>query len=326
MLALSLIPPAVALFVLVELPAAHAQQAGKVARVGMLFPGSSQTAGARAQLVRDELGKLGYVEGQTITFDIRFANGQLDRVRELAAELVRARVDLIVTSGSPTVQVIRPIAGSIPIVVATMGDPIGTGFARSLARPGGNITGLAWEDADLVTKRLQLLKEAMPGVSRIALLYDSGDRMGHPQEAATAARALGLTAAVFAVDRAGDFENAFASAKRARAQAMLLLGSPSFAFHRQALMDRATKARLPVVCEGRDFVVLGCLLAYGPSFDDMFRRSATYVDRILKGAKAGDLPIELPTKFELIINLRAGRAFGLTIPQTILLQATEVVE
>lgn len=333
MLALSLIPAAVALTFFVALLAAQGQQVGRVPRIGMLFLGSSSTNGVRAELVREELRKLGYVEGQTIAFEIRFANGRLDRIRGLATELVGARVDLILTGGTSVVQEIRPIARSIPIV-ATMVDPIGAGFAESFARPGGTITGPAFEIADLVTKRLQLLKEVIPGVSRVAFLHSSGSRdqairrVGAAQlrAAEAAARTLGLTVSRSAVEREGDFENAFASAKRARAQAVLQLGATSFVVHRHALVDRAMKARLPIVCEEREFVVIGCLLAYGPNFNELSRRSVTYVDRILKGAKAGDLPIELPTKFELAINLRTARALGLTIPQSILHQATEVIE
>lgn len=313
--------------------ATGAQQAGKPPRVGMLFLGSPSIFGVRADLVREELRRLGYVEGQTITFEIRFANGRLDRVRGLATELVAARVDIILTGGTSVVQGIRPVAGSIPIV-ATMVDPIGAGFAESLARPGGNITGPAFDIADLVTKRLQLLKEVIPGMSRVAFLHYSGSRdeatrkvgAAQMQAAEAAARALGLTVSMAAVQREGDFENAFASAKQARAQAMLQLGASSFVAHRHALVGRATKARLPIACEEREFVVIGCLLAYGPNFNELSRRSVTYVDRILKGAKAGDLPIELPTTFELIINLKTAKALGLTMPQSLLQRADQVIE
>jgi putative tryptophan/tyrosine transport system substrate-binding protein len=239
---------------------AEAQQPGKIPRIGMLFLGSASTQGIRAQLIRDELAKLGYVEGQTIIFDVRFANGRLDRVSELATELVRSDVDVVVTSGSQLVQAIRPIARSIPIVVGVMSDPISAGFVASFARPGGNITGLAFQDADLGTKRLQLLTEVMPAMSRIALLFDPRG----PDEATrkfaavilrdteTAARALGLTAHVYRVGRVSDFENAFVSAKRARAQAVMQISSPLFAAHRQALVDLATKHQLPVACETSD--------------------------------------------------------------------------
>ncbi len=333
MLPLSLTQATVALTVLVALLAGEAQQAGKPPRVGMLFLGAQSTQGVRAEIVREELRKLGYVEGQTITFEIRFANGRLDRVRGLATELVAARVDVIVTAGTSVLQEFRPVAGSIPIV-ATMVDPISAGFAESFARPGGNITGVAFEIADLTAKRLQLLKEVIPGVSRVALLHYSGkipDALrkvdaDQRKAAEAAARAMGLSVSMSPVEREGDFENAFASAKRARAQAVLQLGSTSFIAHRHALVERAMKARLPLACEEREFVVIGCLLAYGPSYQENTRRSAAYVDRILKGARAADLAIEQPTKFELAINLRTARALGLTIPPSILLQASEVVE
>jgi ABC-type uncharacterized transport system substrate-binding protein len=312
----------------------EAQQAERTPRIGMLFLGSASTQGTRAQLIRDELGKLGYVDGQTIIFDVRWANGRLERVAALATELVRAEVDLIVTSGSQLVQVIRPIAGSIPIVVGIMSDPISAGFATSFARPGGNITGLAFQDSDLGTKRLQLLTEVIPRLSRIALFFDprGPDEATRKFAAAilhdteTAARALGLTVHVFRVERASDFEHAYASAKRVRAQAVLQISSPLFAAYREALVDLAMKHRTPVACETSEFVVLGCLLSYGPSFDDMFRHAAVYVDKILKGAKPGDLPIEQPTKFELVINLKTAKALGLTIPQTLLLRADQIIE
>src|SRR5262245_55728058 len=320
--------------VLVAARGAEAQQAGKIPRVGMLFLGSASAQGVRAQLIRDELRKLGYAEGETVMFDVRWADGRLDRVSELATELVRADVDVVVTSGSQLVQAIRPIARNIPIVVAVMSDPISSGFAASFARPGRNITGLAFQDADLGTKRLQLLTEVVPGLSRIALFFDPRGPDETTRKFAVAilrdieraSGTLGLSVHVFRVGRVSDFENAFVSAKRARAQAVLQISSPLFAAHRQALVDLARKHQLPVACETREFVVLGCLLSYGPSFDDMFRRAATYVDKILKGTKAGDLPIEQPTKFELVINLKTAKALGLTLTPSLLLRADQVIE
>ena len=333
MLPLSLTPATIALVLLVAVLAAEAQHVGQPPRIGMLFLGSPSTQGVRAEIVREELRKLGYVEGQTITFEVRFGNGRLDKVRSLATELVGARVAVILAAGTSVIQEIRPVAGSIPIV-ATMVDPISAGFAESFARPGRNITGVAFELADLTAKRLQLLREVIPEMSRVAFLYYSGKipealrKVAADQLRASeaAARAMGLSVSMAGVEREGAFENAFASAKRARAQAVLQFGATSFVVHRHALVDRATKARLPVACEEREFVVLGCLLAYGPSYEDNTRHLATYVDKILRGARAGDLPIEQPTKFELAINLRTARALGLTIPPSILLQASEVVE
>src|SRR5262245_18890111 len=257
MRALSLTPATVALtFLVAMLGAEAAQQVGRPPRIGILFLGSQSTQGVRAEIVREELRKLGYVEGQTITFAVRFANGRLGSVRGLAAELVSARVDVILTAGTTVVQEIRPVAGSIPIV-ASMVDPVSAGFAGSFAHPGGTITGVAFELTDLTAKRLQLLKGIVPGVSRVAFLYYSGNlpealrKFAADQLQATegAARALGLSVSMSVVEREGDFENAFASAKRARAQAVLQLGSSSFIVHRRALVDRATKARLPVACE-----------------------------------------------------------------------------
>jgi putative tryptophan/tyrosine transport system substrate-binding protein len=330
---MSLSPATIALAVFVALLPAEAQQVGKPPRIGVLFLGSASTQGDRAEIVREELRKLGYVEGQTIAFEIRFADGRLDRVRGLAGELVGARVDVILTSGTAVVQEMRAIVGSVPIV-ASMVDPISAGFAESFARPGGNITGVAFQLADLTAKRLQLLKEVVPRLSRVAFLYYSGQvpealrtvGADQLQAAEAAARTLGLHVSMSGVERERDFETAFAGAKRARVQAVLQLGASWFSAHRRSLADRATKSGLPVACEEREFVAVGCLLAYGPSYRDNTRRAATYVDRILKGAKAGDLPIEQPTKFDLTINLRTARALGLTIPPPILLQAGEVVE
>jgi len=328
---------ALAVVLAVIFPAApltsEAQQSAKPPRIGMLFLGSQSIQGGRAETVRDELRKLGYVEGQTIAFETLFANGRLDRVRGLATELVRARVDVILTAGTSVIQEIRPVAGSIPIV-ASMVDPISAGLAESFARPGGNITGVAFEMADLTAKRLQLLKEVIPGVSRVAFLYYSGKipealrrvAADHLQAAEAAARAMGLSVSMSGVEREGDFENAFARARRARAQAVLQLGATSFVVHRQALVDSATKARLPVACEEREFVLIGCLLAYGPSYRDNTRRAAAYVDRILRGSKASDLPIEQPTKFELVVNLRTAKALGLAIPQSVLVRADEIIQ
>ena len=330
---MGLTPATVALAFFVALLPAEAQQVGKPPRIGVLFLGSASTQGDRAEIVRDELRKLGYVEGQTIAFEFRFADGRLDRVRGLAGELVGARVAVILTSGTSVVQEMRTVVGSVPIV-ASMVDPISAGFAESFARPGGNITGVAFQLADLTAKRLQLLKEVVPGLSRVTFLYYSGNvppalqTIGADQlrAAEAAARTLDLHVSMSGVEREGDFETAFASAKRARAQAVLQLGATWFSAHRRSLADRATKSRLPVACEEREFVAAGCLLAYGPSYRDNTRRAATYVDRILKGAKAGDLPIEQPTKFDLTVNLKTARALGLTIPRPILLQAGEVVQ
>src|SRR5262245_13491542 len=227
----------------------------------------------------------------------------------------------------------RPVAGSIPIV-ASMVDPVSAGFAESFAHPGGNITGVAFEMADLTAKRLQLLKEIAPGMSKVAFLHYSGKvpealrKIGadHLQSAEAASRRLGLSVIMAPVEREEDFGTAFASAKEARVQAVLQLGSTWFTAHQHALVNRATKARLPVACEEREFVLIGCLLAYGPSYRDNARRAVAYVDGILKGSKAGDLPIEQPTKFELVINLKTAKALGLKIPQSVLGRADQVIE
>jgi ABC-type uncharacterized transport system substrate-binding protein len=240
---------------------------------------------------------------------------------------VHLTMDVLVTSGSPATQAAQHVTSTIPIVGVALADPLGTGFAASFARPGGNITGLAFQNADLSTKRLELLTEAVPGVTRVAVLWDSHFPASPSAVRAVeeAARALGVQVQRLEVQGPEDFARVFAAATRERVQALFQVASSLFATHRETFIDLVAKSRLPATCETRPFVVAGCLMTYGPSFPDMYRRAAYYVDRILKGTKPADLPVEQAMKFELVINLNTAEALGLTIPPTILFQADEVI-
>jgi ABC-type uncharacterized transport system substrate-binding protein len=312
-----------ALRLLVAPLTAEAQQPTQVYRVGVLSHGFPQPGGAFRQGLRD----LGYVEGQNLLLESRYAEGREERLPDLAAELVRLKVHVIVAEGTPGTRAAQRATRAVPIVGVLLGDPIGAGLAASFARPGGNITGLAFQNTDLSTKRLELLQEAVPRVTRIAVLWDR-----HNPAAASAvraleepARSLGVQLHLLEVQGLQDFDSALEAAQQGRAQALIQMGSPLFNTHRKTLVDLVAKSRLPTSCEQRVFVVEGCLMAYGPSFPDLFRRAAIYVDKILKGASPADLPIEQPTKFELVINLKTAKALGLTIPPTLLFQADEVI-
>jgi putative ABC transport system substrate-binding protein len=278
------------------------------------------------------LRELGYGEGNSIAVEYRFAEGHDDRLPGLVAELVRMDVDVIIASGSRVVRVLQQATRTIPIVVAVVSDPVGAGFVSSFARPGGNITGLAFQDSDLVTKRLQLLKEIRPETSRVAVLYDPDAPAGGPPRVLKAmqeaARMLQLKLQVIEVRAQGPgaIELAFEVAKRGHAQALVQSASPFFNANRTTLAALALKARYPMTCEQRHFVTAGCLTSYGPDFDDMFRRTAAFVDKILRGAKPGDLPMEQPVKFELAVNLKIAKALGLTIPPSLLRRADQVIE
>jgi len=317
-----------ALTILAVLLAAEAQQPTKVHRIGWLSAGSPLSSRAYVEAFQQSLRDLGYIEGQNMAVEYRFAKGQYERLPELAANLVQLPVDILVTSGTPATQAAKQVTSTIPIVGVALADPLGTGFAASFARPGGNITGLAFQNADLSTKRLELLTEAVPGVTRVAVLWDSHFPASPSavRAAEEAARALGLQVQLLEVQGPDDFARVFAAATRERAQALFQVTSSLFATHREMFIDLVAKSRLPVTCETRPFVVAGCLMAYGPSFPDMYRRAAYYVDRILKGAKPADLPVEQPMKFELVINLKTAQALGLTIPPSILFQADEVIK
>jgi putative ABC transport system substrate-binding protein len=310
--------------------AAEAQQAAKIARIGYLSPNLAATPHLR-EAFRQGLRDLGYVEGRNLVIEYRDAEGKLERLPALAAELVALKVDVILAEGGTLgPRVAKQATRTIPIVFAA-GDPVGSGLVTSLARPGGNVTGLSNLSAELVGKRLELLKQAVPGVSRVAVLRHPvalGERTAKDmlKAADVAARALGVQPQFIEGRGPDEFARAFSDMTSARAGALTLLPSAMFLREHRRLVDLAAKNRLPAVYTSREFVDAGGLMSYGANQPDLFRRAATYVDKILKGAKPGDLPVEQPTKFELVINLKTAKALGLTIPQSVLARADEVIQ
>ena len=296
----------------------------KLVRIGMLRPGSPPDP--FVDTFRQALQELGYTEGRNLSIEIRWAEGRDERLPELAAELVRLKVDVIVAGGGPPLLAARQASATIPIVMPVTNDPVRLGVAASLARPGGNVTGLAGLDEGLPGKWVELLKETFPKVSRVAILWDPAYGQSNVATAELAARSRGMRLQVLRVSRPEDFEVAFVEARKNRAEALIVLSSAFFYARRTQLVALAAKHRLPTIYHQKAFVVdSGGLMSYGPDFHDLFRRAAGYVDKILKGAKPGDLPIEQPTKFELVINLRTAKDLGLTIPPAIMLRADEVI-
>ena len=270
------------------------------------------------------LRELGYIEGQSVAFEARWAKGRPERLPELAAELVRLKVDVIVTGGGESARAARQATATIPIVMATGADPVKLGVAESLGRPGGNVTGVTSLSAQLISKRIERLRELLPKVSRVAVLWD-GTPNSHlsVQEVDAAARTLGI--AIHQIDVGSrDFERAFSTAAKERA--MVVVASPAMFGERKRIADLAIKHRLPTVVGGREYAEAGGLFSYAVHYPDLFRRAAVYVDKILKGARPGDLPIEQPTRFELVINLKTARALGVTVPKVMLLRADETIE
>jgi len=306
--------------------AAEAQQATKVPRIGVLLSNSRASHSADIEGFRLGLRERGYVEGRNIAIEYRYGDGKLDRLPRLAAELVGLGVDLIVTSGTPPTRAAQQATKTTPIVMTLVGNPIAAGFVASLAKPGGNITGLISITAELSGKRLELLKDAFPTVSRVAVLVDPGV-IGTLQDTRIAADALGIRLLSLEVRGPNpDFEGAFRTATSERAGALLVASGPATELHRKRIVDLAAKSRLPAMYGSSEFVNLGGLMCYAPNYPDLFRQAATYADKILKGARPADLPIEQPTKFELVINLKTARALGLTIPQSLLQRADQVIE
>jgi len=309
-------------------PAADAQQPAKVPRVGWLSDGIR--AGARSHLHEaflHGLRDLGYVEGENLIMERRDAEGQLERLPELAAQLVGRKVDVIVTWSVPGTRAAQRATSTIPIVMAEAGDPVRTGRVASLARPGGNVTGLSTMSSDIAGKQLQLLKEAAPQISRVAVLYNPtfpASVLGM-REAQAAGLALGLAILPMEVHTSDELEDQFAVMTSVHVDALLTLGDPFASTHQRRILDFAAKSQWPASYRWREFVEAGGLMSYGPSLRDFFRRAATYVDKILKGEKPANLPVEQPMKFELVINLKTAKALGLTIPPTLLFQADEVI-
>ena len=305
-------------------PLAAEAQPSRTPRIGFLSNGNPTNP--QQEAFRRGLRELGWIEGQTVTIEYRWADGDLSRFPVLVAELVQLKVDVIVLSGPPAVRAAQRATYTIPIVFVLLSDPAVGGYVASLARPGGNMTGLASQYEELITKQLQLLQEALPKVSRVAILHQRESSTAILSAAETAARSLALTARTLKVSEVNEFEGVFKTARSERVGAIHVLPSPIFNAHRKHLIELAARYRLPAVYEFREYVEDGGLMSYGPSIVEMFRGMASYVDRILKGAKPGDLPIERPTTFELAINLKTAKALGLTIPPALLLRADQVIE
>ena len=307
---------------------ADAQQPAKVPRIGFLSSGSPSSISARTEAFRQGLRELGYVEGKNLVIEYRYAEGKLDRLPALAAELVRLKVDVIVTAGPAATRPAKEATTTIPIVMARDDDPVGNGFVASLARPGGNITGLSTLAPEISGKQLELLKEIVPRLSRVAVLGSSAQPGNAQSLRATelAAGALGVQLQYLDILGPKDIETAFRAASKGRADAVLVLASPVLNSQRARVVDLAVKSRLPAIYPNPEFVEDGGLMTYGVSITDLFRRAATYVDKILKGAKPPDLPVEQPMKFELVINLKAAKQIGLTIPQSVLYRADKVIK
>jgi len=308
--------------------AGEAQQAGKMPRIGVLAGSLLSTNPARIKAFREGLGELGYVEGKSIVIEWRFLEDKGDRLPALAVELTRLKVDVLVAFGPAATRAAKEATNTIPIVMAQVNDPIGAGFVASLARPGGNITGLSNIASELSGKKLELLKEIVPKLSRVAV-FGTSTLPGNAQsvkETELAAKTLGLQLQYLGVEDSKDLDTAFRNAVSWRAHAIVVLQSPVLGSRRKALVELAVKNRLPAIYPHSDYMDAGGLMFYGPSISDLFRRAATYVDKILKGAKPADLPVEQPTKFELVVNLKTAKALGLTIPPSVLLQADRVIE
>jgi ABC-type uncharacterized transport system substrate-binding protein len=306
--------------------AARAQSPGQVYRIGFLS--TDPPLAHLWEALLDGLRERGYREGQNLVFERRFSEGHAERFPELAAELVRLRVNCIIVTTTPAALAAKHATQTIPIVMTAAIDPVGAGLVVSLARPGGNITGLSAVGPELSEKRLELLKEVVPGITRVAVLWNAANPANAAvwHETQAAARALSLRLHSQEVGGPQDLEGAFALTAQARPDALLVVGDALLAMHRPQIVEFATQQHLPSVLTGREWVVAGGLMSYGSSQRDRFRRAADYVDRILKGSKPADLPVEQPMKFELVINLKTAKALGLTIPPHILFRADEVIK
>jgi putative tryptophan/tyrosine transport system substrate-binding protein len=309
---------------------ATAQQTGKIFRIGFLDSSTASGMAVLLEAFRQEMTKLGWIEGKNFTIDYRFAEGKNDRLPELAAELVRLNVDLIATTGEPQALAAKRATSTIPIVMTTVADPVGAGLVASLARPGGNVTGVSSLGLELNTKRLEVLKDAVPKLLRVGLLWLSGGGIGQDlqiKELRPAAAALKLKLEeIDAQPDAKGLESAFQTAKQKQVGAIMTTSARSYFAERKRIVDFAGKYRLPAIYFQKEFVDEGGLMSYGADFDDLFRRAAVYVDKILKGAKPADLPVQQATKFEFVINLKAAKQIGLTIPVNLLDRANKVIK
>lgn len=303
-----------------------AQQSASPQHIGVLLvarlPESDEV-----QAFRQGILNAGYVEGRDVVIEWRIANGDYQQIPDLVADLVQRKVAVIVVVSTPAALAVKRATSTIPIVLALVADPVGSGLVSSLAHPGGNVTGLSLMTAELAAKRLQLLKEAIPPLKRVAVLWnpDTAFHTNVKEQLNAAAAALSIKLVFVGAQQPENFDAAFSAMKKANAQALYVLDDAFFFTHRTTILQLASKARMPVIYSERNFPDAGGLMSYGIFVEDLFRRAAGYVDKILKGAKPGDLPIELPTKFQLIVNLRTARELRLTIPQSILLRADEVI-
>jgi putative tryptophan/tyrosine transport system substrate-binding protein len=305
--------------------AARAQQSGKLPTIGFLGGDASAWSPWRAAFAQ-RLSELGWIEGRTVAIEYRWAEGRPEREAEIAAEFVRLKVDLIVTNGS-TVPAVKQATSDIPIVFAIAVDPVGGGLVASLARPGGNVTGLSVQETETAGKRLELLREAVPRLHRLAIMFDGGypSAVQEVGEVQAAARTLGLEVAPLEIRRAEDIASAF-EALKAQADALYVVVDNLVSTNRTRIITSALGARLPTIFNVREYVQAGGLMSYGANYSDLFRRAADFVDKILRGTKPADIPVEQPTKFDLVINLATAKALGLTIPESFLLRADEVIE
>jgi ABC-type uncharacterized transport system substrate-binding protein len=309
-------------------PLAAEAQIGKSYRIGFLAPSSASESASWVEAFRQGLRELGDVEGQNIVIEPRYADGHADRLPDLAVELVRVKVDVIVAGNNPAVAAAQRATRTIPIVMVFPTDPVGSGFVASLPRPGGNITGLSSQFAEIGSKRLQLLREAVPNVSRIAVLWDPTEP-GRRKEVSViedASRASGVQLRLFEARSPQEIDRAFASMIQTGAGAAIVQGTAMLFGQRARIAEHTARRRLPSVCAVPEFVEAGCLMSYSAKFSDAFRRAATYVDKILKGSKPADLPVEQLAQFEFVINLKTAKALGLTIPQSLLRRADQVIE
>lgn len=312
--------------ILATAPFAHGQQAGKVYRIGYLSGTDRATNPTRIEAFRQRLHELGYVEGKNVSIDYRYADDKLERMSNLALELTRLDVDVIVTTG-PAVLPAKKASATIPIVFTAFADPVGSGLVASLAQPGGNVTGLSVISQDLDSKRLELLREAFPKISRVALLWVPSTVRGNPAPAdiAAAAKALGVTILSLEVRRSEDFDGAFDRAKKDRAHALMTTPGPLVNSQQRRVLEFAAKNRLPTMYSTSEFVEGGGLMSYGPNNHDLFRRAADFVDKILKGTKPADIPVEQASKFEFVVNLRTAKQLGLAVPPEVLARANRII-
>jgi putative ABC transport system substrate-binding protein len=316
------------LSVLLTPPATEAQQRAHLPRVGYLGTSSASLEPELVKAFREGLRDLGYVEGQNILIEYRWAEGTYQRFPDLVADLVNLKVDLILTAGTPGALAAKRATQTIPIVMAVTGDAVGTGLVSSLARPGGNLTGLTTMVPDLEGKRLEILREVVPKLTTLVVLLNTANPLTTIQWKQTeiSAKTLGFQLQPVELRRPEEFKDAFAKVARQRPDGITMVADRFLLAHRMRIVDFVAKTRLPAIYPYRDFVIAGGLMSYSPSYEDLFRRSATYVDKILKGAKPSDLPIEQPTKFELLVNMKTAKTLGVPIPPSLLLRADHVVE